>query len=703
MTAGISQELVPLDIGILVIYFVFVLAVGLGSMFRSNRGSAEGYFLAGGSMIWLPVGASLFASNIGSEHFVGLAGSGAASGIAVGAFELNALIILQVLGWVFLPVYLASGIFTLPEYMEKRFGGIRIRMIIATISLILYIFTKISVDLYSGALFIEQALGWNLYVAIVVLLCITALYTVTGGLAAVIYTDTLQAFIMLGGALWLCIASFNEIGGYSNLEPLYGEAVPNETKYGNDTCGEPRDDYFHMFRDPIDSDLPWPGFIFGQTTASLWYWTTDQVIVQRTLAAKNLSHGKGATILAGLFKITPLFFIVMPGMISRILYPDIVACVDNCEEICGSKDGCSNLAYPLMVMNVLPDGVRGLMLAVMLSALMSSLTSIFNSGSSIFTMDIWRHIRKFPDEKEMVKLDKKAKRKYEVELMIVGRVFVLILVVVSVLWVPVVQNSQNGKLFDYIQQISAYLAPSIAAVYTVGILWERVNETGAFWGLMSALVIGFIRMVLDFVYPAPGCGEPDERPEAAAAILFHYMYFALFLFWWTVIIIIIISLLTQPIPEDYLYRLTFWTRFNREERKNISDMKSNEMLEGKTNPMKDTYIMGEEHPLEEEISPGTMVETKLSVTMSEEKISPDDQHIMRQGEESIKVESRWKRAYQWFCGFSTNDETISDEDIKMREQEQMEKVVQTRRDVIILDIVAVCVIGIDIFLFAWYA
>nr|XP_054774361.1 sodium/glucose cotransporter 4-like [Lytechinus pictus] len=699
MATDISQELVPLDIGILVIYFVFVLAVGLGSMLRSNRGSAEGYFLAGGAMIWLPVGASLFASNIGSEHFIGLAGSGAASGIAVGAFELNALIILQVLGWVFLPVYLASGIFTLPEFMEKRFGGKRIRMIIATISLILYIFTKISVDLYSGALFIEQSLGWNLYLSIVVLLCITALYTVTGGLAAVIYTDTLQAIIMLGGALWLCIESFKEIGGYSNLESMYGEAVPNETKYGNNSCGEPRDDYFHLFRDPIDSDLPWPGFIFGQTTASLWYWTTDQVIVQRTLAAKNLSHGKGATLFAGLCKITPLFFIVMPGMISRILYPDIVACVDNCEEICGNKESCSNLAYPLMVMNILPDGVRGLMLAVMLSALMSSLTSIFNSGSSIFTMDIWRHLRKFPDENEMIKLDKKRRHKYELELMIVGRVFVLILVVISVLWVPVVQNSQNGRLFDYIQQVSAYLAPSIAAVYTVGILWERVNETGAFWGLMSALVIGLIRMVLDFVYPEPGCGEPDERPEAAAAILFHYMYFALFLFCWTALTVVIISLLSEPIPKDYLYRLTFWTRFSREERKEIADLKKNKTLEGKTNPNLDTYIMSEEKQTKEELSHDNFEETTLSV---EEK-SPTEHHITREGDEATEKESEWKRFYQWFCGFSSNDEPISDEGIKMREQEQMEKVTQTTRDVIILDIVAVIVIGIDIFLFAWYA
>ncbi|PIK54547.1 putative sodium/glucose cotransporter 4 [Apostichopus japonicus] len=392
-----ETELATLDFVIIGVYFVCVIAVGLGSMCRSNRGSAEGYFLAGSTMLWLPVGASLFASNIGSEHFIGLAGSGASSGIAVGAFELNAILILQILGWVFLPVYLAGGVFTMPDYLKKRLGGQRIQMYIAFLSLLLYIFTKISVDLFSGALFIQEALGWNLYPAIMSLLFITAIYTVTGGLAAVIYTDTLQAFIMLGGAAYLCARTFQEIGGYNTLEDQYMTAYPNETKYGNDSCGYPREDSFHMLRAPRGSDLPWPGFIFGQTTASLWYWCSDQVIVQRALSAKNLSHGKGATLFAGLCKITPLFFIVLPGMASRILFPDQVACVDPevCEEVCGSAAGCSNLAYPLLVMNVLPTGPRGLMLAVMLSALTSSLTSIFNSGSTIFTMDIWRKLRRF--------------------------------------------------------------------------------------------------------------------------------------------------------------------------------------------------------------------------------------------------------------------------------------------------------------------
>ncbi|KXJ19120.1 Sodium/myo-inositol cotransporter [Exaiptasia diaphana] len=245
--------------------------------FKSNRGTVSGYFLAGRFMTWLPVGASLFASNIGSEHFIGLAGSGAAAGIGVGAFEFNALILLQLLGWVFIPVYIAGGVCTLPEYIHRRFGGQRIRIWLSVLSILLYIFTKISVNLFSGALFIRLALGWNLYLAILLMLFMTFLCTVTGGLAAVIYTDTLCTFLMAVGSLTVMGMGFYEVGGYGGLQEKYMHAVSNDTLFSNSTCGRPRDDSFIMLRDPVNSDMPWAGFIFGQTIASIWYWCADQV------------------------------------------------------------------------------------------------------------------------------------------------------------------------------------------------------------------------------------------------------------------------------------------------------------------------------------------------------------------------------------------------------------------------------------------
>ncbi len=460
-------------------------------------------------MTWIFVGASLFASNIGSEHFIGLAGSGAASGIGVGAFELNAMIILQILGWIFLPVYISSGVATLPEYMNKRFGGNRIRVYLSCLSLILYIFTKISVNLYSGALFIELALGWNLWYSVLFILSLTGLCTIAGGLAAVIYTETLQTLIMIVGSFILMIFSFHEIGGYENLYVKYMQSVPsnfNQLIQLNTTdslkylqCSMPNKNSFQMLRSIDDKDMPWLGFLLGKTPSSIWYWCSDQMMVQRTLAAKSLSHAQGGTLLAGYLKILPLFMMVMPGMISRVLYTDIIACAgpEECLAACNNRNGCSNSAYPLLIMKLMPVGLKGLMVSCMLAALMSDLTSIFNSSATLFTIDIYKQIRR---------------KASNVELMISGRLFVLFMVVVGILWIPIIKNMQGAQLYIYIQSVSAYLSPPIAAVYLLALLWKKSNEKGAFWSLMAGLLVGLIRMILDFVYIEPACGEEDTRP-----------------------------------------------------------------------------------------------------------------------------------------------------------------------------------------------
>ncbi|XP_007186378.2 sodium/myo-inositol cotransporter 2 isoform X2 [Balaenoptera acutorostrata] len=499
-----QRTLEPGDIAVLVLYFLFVLAVGLWSTVKTKRDTVKGYFLAGGDMVWWPVGASLFASNVGSGHFIGLAGSGAAAGLSVTAYEFNGLFSVLILAWIFLPIYIAGQVTTMPEYLRKRFGGNRIPIILAVLYLFIYIFTKISVDMYAGAIFIQQSLHLNLYLAIVGLLAITALYTVAGGLAAVIYTDALQTLIMLVGALTLMGYSFAAVGGLEALEEKYFLAVASN-RSGNSSCGLPREDAFHIFRDPLTSDLPWPGILFGMSIPSLWYWCTDQVIVQRTLAAKNLSHAKGGSLMAAYLKVLPLFIMVFPGMVSRVLFPDQVACADPeiCQKVCSNPAGCSDIAYPKLVLELLPTGLRGLMMAVMVAALMSSLTSIFNSASTIFTMDLWNHLRPRASEKE---------------LMIVGRVFVLLLVLVSILWIPVVQASQGGQLFIYIQSISSYLQPPVAVVFIMGCFWKRTNEKGAFFGLILGLLLGLVRLVLDFIYVQPRCDQPDERPAVVSRL-----------------------------------------------------------------------------------------------------------------------------------------------------------------------------------------
>uniref|UniRef100_A0A674BH53 Sodium/myo-inositol cotransporter n=1 Tax=Salmo trutta TaxID=8032 RepID=A0A674BH53_SALTR len=527
------------DIVVVVLYFILVLAIGFFAMMKANRSTVSGYFLAGRSMNWAMIGASLFVSNIGSEHFIGLAGSGAASGFGVAAWEFNALLLLQLLGWVFIPVYIHSGVYTMPEYLAKRFGGRRLKVYFAALSLLLYIFTKLSVDLYSGALFIQESLGWNLYLSIILLITVTALLTVTGGLVAVIYTDTLQAFLMIGGALCLTAISLVKVGGLEGVRTKYMEARPNITAilassnftYIPSCHVEPKPDSLRILRGPLDKDLPWPGFLLGQTPASIWYWCADQVIVQRVLAARSISHAKGSTLMAGFLKILPMFIIVIPGMISRILFADELACIspEHCMEVCGSRAGCSNIAYPRLVMSIMPVGLRGLMMAVMIAALMSDLDSIFNSASTIFTLDIYKMARERASSRE---------------LMVVGRVFVVFMVVISIAWVPVIIEMQEGQMFYYIQEVSDYLTPPIAALFLLGVLWRRCNEIGAFWGGIVGFALGATRLVLAFVYREPHCDEPDERPSFVKDV--HFMYVAAGLFWISGLVAVVVSLCTPP-------------------------------------------------------------------------------------------------------------------------------------------------------------
>ncbi|XP_067571336.1 sodium/mannose cotransporter SLC5A10 isoform X2 [Pseudorca crassidens] len=403
--------------------------------------------------------------------------------------------------------------------------------------------SKRQIDLYAGALFVHICLGWNFYLSTILMLAVTALYTIAGGLAAVIYTDALQTLIMVVGAVILTVKAFEQIGGYDQLAPAYARAVPSRI-ISNTTCHVPRADAMHMFRDPSTGDLPWTGMTFGLTVMATWYWCTDQVIVQRSLSARDLNHAKGGSILASYLKMLPMGLIIMPGMISRVLFPDDVGCVvpSECLRACGAEIGCSNIAYPKLVMELMPTGLRGLMIAVMMAALMSSLTSIFNSSSTLFTMDIWKWLRP---------------RARERELLLVGRLVTVVLIGVSVAWIPVLQGSNSGQLFIYMQSVTSSLAPPVTAVFVLGIFWRRANEQGAFWGLMAGLAVGATRLVLEFLHPAPPCGRPEDRPAVLHSI--HYLHFAVALFVLSGAVVVAGSLLT-PAPQGIqIENLTWWT------------------------------------------------------------------------------------------------------------------------------------------------
>ncbi|EDO46200.1 predicted protein, partial [Nematostella vectensis] len=500
------------------------------------------------------VGPSLFASNMGSEHFIGLAGSGAATGIAVVSYEWQAVWVLLLLGYVFVPIYLKSRVFTMPEYLNKRFQSRSVRTYLTIAALISYVFTKTSVDIYAGSVFLYEAIGWNIYVSAAVILAITAIYTMLGGLMAVIFTDVLQCAIMIIGAIVLAILSFMKVGGHDGLWSKFGTIAAttsalnltnSSVALGAQSCYKLTQYWGNMFRPLDDPDYPWLGLWTTLPIMGVWYWCTDQVIVQRSLGAKNNVHAKAGSIFAGLLKILPLFIMVMPGMISRVLFPDSIACPDSrsCMKHCGNEWGCTNNAYPKLVLNVLPTGLVGLMMAVMMAALMSSLSSAFNSSATIFTVDVWLVCR--PKAKEREKL-------------IVGRVVVLILVGVSLVWLPIIQGALGSQLFVYIQTIQSYLAPPITMTFGLGILWPRLTEAGALCGLLVGLMMGLLKFIFGNIYTPPSCGVPDDRP---GFVKFHFMWYGLVIFGVTGVVEVLVSLFTTPVPREELGGLT-WPTIN---------------------------------------------------------------------------------------------------------------------------------------------
>ncbi len=490
-----------LDFTVIILYFLLV--IGIGFYFsRRNTDSTE-YFLAGRNVGWVAIGASLFASNISSEHFIGLAGTGSSSGLAVGHFEWLAAFMVLFLGWIFVPFYLKSGVFTMPEFLERRYG-MASRMYLTSVSIVAYIITKISVTLFAGGLLMHKIMGWDMMTSAIVLIVVTGVYTIAGGLSAVIYTELFQTVILIGGAIALTVLGLNEVGGFSGLQAK----LPPE--------------YFEMFKAFDHPDFPWTGIIFGAPILGIWYWCTDQFIVQRVLSAKNINHARSGAILAGFLKILPVFILVLPGLIAAALF--------------GTS---GDEAYPTLVTSyLLPSGIKGVVVASLLAALMSSLASVFNSTSTLFTIDFYKKFR--PESTE-------------VELVLVGRLATTLMVVLGVLSVPLI-TMLSGQLFVYLQSVQAYISPPIAAVFILGVFWGRANSKGAISALGVGAVLGALRFILEIVAKS---GTSLGSFEWFATM--NFLHFAVFLFVISVGMVVSVSLLTAAPDGRQISGLTMAT------------------------------------------------------------------------------------------------------------------------------------------------
>lgn len=519
---------------------------------RQKQNNADDYFLGGKDATWIAIGASIFASNIGSEHLIGLAGSGASSGMAMAHWEIQGWMIL-LLGWVFVPFYSRSMVITMPEFLERRFNGAS-RTILATISLISYVLTKVAVTVYAGGLVFQQVFGieelWGIdffWIAAIGLVVLTALYTVFGGMKSVLYTSVLQTPILLLGSLIILVLGLQALGGWDEMMRICSIEKVNE--YG--------DTMTNLIRDNRDPQYPWLGALIGSAVIGFWYWCTDQFIVQRVLSGKNEKESRRGTIFGAYLKLLPVFLFLIPGMIAFALSHEGI--VVNGEVF---RLSTPDAAFPTLVAKLLPAGVKGLIVCGILAALMSSLASLFNSSAALFTIDFYQRFKPNTEPKKVVKI---------------GQAATVVIVILGILWIPVMR-SVGDVLYLYLQDVQSVLAPGIAAAFLIGILWKRASAKGGMWALLSGLIVGLTRLGAKIYYTSQdvvatgvniSAAELAKNPalhHSADPSLFQTVFFDenwLFFCGWMLVFClavgVVVSLFTKAPDPEKIKGLVFGT------------------------------------------------------------------------------------------------------------------------------------------------
>ena len=522
------KNLQSIDLGIIVMYFVLIFGVALYVYLRRKRqtkGSAtEGYFLGGKDLSWIVVGASLFASNIGSEHLIGLAGQGASGDFVAGQFELLASLILLLLGWFFVPFYLRSGVFTMPGFLARRYDQWA-KSYLSWVSIVAYVITKISVTIIAGGIVVTALLGINFWVGAVIIVLFTGIYTIIGGLKVVVLTDAVQMVILLAGSIGLTYFGLQELGGW---DALVSVTTP---------------EHLSLWRGIDDPDFPWTGILFGAPILGVWYWCTDQFIVQRVISAKNLDHARKGTIFGGFLKLLPLFLFVLPGVIAFALSQS----PDASFEFPVVKGKVQyDQALPLLTLNILPAGMKGLVIAGILAALMSSLSSVFNSCSTLFTMDIYRKYKPDATPKRLV---------------YVGQIATVVLVGLGLAWIPLMELIEGG-LFQKLQSIQAYISPPIAAVFLIGIFSRKITSKAAKYSLLTGAVLGTSRLVLELVQQSLKA-KGSSLPSILASITeINFLHFAVVLFVICTVVLLVTSKEKDAKPLREIESITYSKKVN---------------------------------------------------------------------------------------------------------------------------------------------
>jgi solute:Na+ symporter, SSS family len=532
---GTAVSFGTLDWAIVALYFVANTAICVWAALKKEKDTAD-YFLASRSAGWFLIGSSIFASNIGAEHLIGLAGSGAGSGMAFAHWELHSWLVL-VLGWVFAPFYLRAKVFTTPEFLERRYTP-GTRTLLSGIFLASYILTKASVTIFAGAFAIQTILGYEtinlpllgqvdfFWFSAAFLVIVTGVFVIAGGMLSVLWTEAMHVPVLLAGSAVLLFVGLDKIGGWDALLAANPENLhlwrPLSTTAA--TQGFPG-----LLFDP--SETPWLGVLLCSPIIGLWYWCTDQYIVQRVLSARGLKEARRGTIFAAYLKMAPVFIFLLPGMIAVALFK---------QKYPGFENIGANpqAAFPTLVSNLLPIGLRGLVLAGMLSALMSALASLFNSTATLFTVDFYKRLRPQSSEKHLVR---------------VGRIATAAVVVVGMIWIPIMQ-SMSKQLYSYLQLVQSLLAPGIAAVFMAGIFSRSVTPKSGLVGLATGFAFGMLRLVLQALHQSAGV----EWPSLIKAFVdINWLYFSFLLFTFTCATIWVVSQFTPKASAEQLAGLTY--------------------------------------------------------------------------------------------------------------------------------------------------
>jgi len=516
-------------------YFGIMLVIVWWVVRQKQRTSTD-YFLAGRHMPWFVVGASIFASNIGSEHIVGLAGQGSTDGMAMAHWELHAWCVVM-LSWIFVPFYYRSKVFTMPEFLERRFNS-TCRWILSIVSLVAYVFTKVSVTVYAGGVVFNVLLPEiniqitetfvldAFWVGALLTVTLTGIYTVLGGLRAVVYTDTVQTVILLIGSVFITFFGLSKLGGWSELQLICRENASN----------------FALWRPNTNPDFPWLGVLIASPIIGIWYWCTDQYIVQRALSAKNLRNARRGALWGAFLKVWPVMIFVVPGLIAYALHQKGLIAIptkmtDGREVLDGDR------VFAVMVSSLLPTGLRGLVVGGLLAALMSSLSSLFNSCASLFTVDIYEKINPKASERHLVT---------------VGRIATMAVVLMGIIWIPVMQRVSQGGLYKYLQSVQGYLAPPITAVFLLGLFCKRINGHGAVAGLAIGFVAGMTKLTIQAL-----TGGVDPVITSPGWLVYIGEYNFLFATGWLLLLSIVtivgVSLLTAPPKYEKIAELTYAT------------------------------------------------------------------------------------------------------------------------------------------------